>query len=150
MIETILKLLDKYKKEDDNDMVVDLAQYERGNIKCYASTFSCEFKFLYLVFQYWKISWAIILYVIHDVRLFSWLCREYFCDIRSFESILVILTILMALQRFWQFIRYIFVILKVFVLFGMKMFQPQKRAFFLINRNLFSIWEYFPIALNAR
>ena len=61
LIKTILKLLDKYKKEDDNDMVVDLAQYERGNIKCYASTFSCEFKFLYLVFQYWKISWAIIL-----------------------------------------------------------------------------------------
>ena len=76
--------------------------------------------------------------------------REYFCDIRSFESILVILTILMALQRFWQFIRYIFVILKVSVLFSMKMFHPRKRAFFLINRNLFSIWEYFPIALNAR
>ena len=41
-----------YKKEDENDMVVVVAQHERNNIKYHASTFSCEFKFLYLIFQH--------------------------------------------------------------------------------------------------
>ena len=50
-----------YKKEDENDMVVVVAQHERNNIKYHASTFSCEFKFLYLIFQHWKIFRAIIL-----------------------------------------------------------------------------------------
>ena len=61
LIKTILKLLDKYKKDYENDMAVDVAYCKYSNIKCYASTFSCEFKFLYLIFQHWKIFWAIIL-----------------------------------------------------------------------------------------
>ena len=37
LIKTILKLLDKYKKEDRNDMVADMAQRARSNIKFYDS-----------------------------------------------------------------------------------------------------------------
>ena len=40
LIKTILKLLDKYKKEDGNDMAIDVAQRERNNTKCYISPFS--------------------------------------------------------------------------------------------------------------
>ena len=40
LIEIIFKLLDKYQKNDGNDMVSDIAQRERSNIKCYISTFS--------------------------------------------------------------------------------------------------------------
>ena len=37
---SIFKLLEKYKKYDGNDMVVDMAQREHSDIKCYASAFS--------------------------------------------------------------------------------------------------------------
>ena len=40
ILKTIFKLLKKYKKYDENDMATDVAQHERSNIKCYASTFS--------------------------------------------------------------------------------------------------------------
>ena len=39
-IKTILNLQDKYKKDDGNDMVADVTQHERSNIKCYALAFS--------------------------------------------------------------------------------------------------------------
>ena len=37
---SIFKLLDKYKKYDGNDIVTDVAQRERNNIKYYTPTFS--------------------------------------------------------------------------------------------------------------
>ena len=40
LIKTILKLLDKFRKYDGNDMSADVAQRERSNINCYTSTFS--------------------------------------------------------------------------------------------------------------
>ena len=44
LIKSILKLLGKYKKKKKknygNNMTTDVAQCERSNIKCYASTFS--------------------------------------------------------------------------------------------------------------
>ena len=40
LIEIIFKLLDKYQKNDGNDMVANIAQRERSNIKCYTSTFN--------------------------------------------------------------------------------------------------------------
>ena len=36
LIKIILKLQDKFRKDDGNDMVVDVAQCERSNIKCHA------------------------------------------------------------------------------------------------------------------
>ena len=40
LIKIILKLYDKFRKEDDNDMVADVAHCECSNIKCYTSPFS--------------------------------------------------------------------------------------------------------------
>ena len=40
LIKSILKLLGKKKKNYGNNMTTDMAQCERSNIKCYASTFS--------------------------------------------------------------------------------------------------------------
>ena len=42
LIKSILKLLGKYQKKKNygNNMTTDVAQCERSNIKCYASTFS--------------------------------------------------------------------------------------------------------------
>ena len=40
LIKTILKLQDKFRKDDGNDMAVDVAQRECSNIKCYALAFS--------------------------------------------------------------------------------------------------------------
>ena len=37
---TNFKLLNNYKKYGGNNMVVDVAQCERSNIKCYVSAFS--------------------------------------------------------------------------------------------------------------
>ena len=40
ILKTIFKLLNKYKKYDENDMSADMAQRKRSNIKYYASAFS--------------------------------------------------------------------------------------------------------------
>ena len=42
LIKSIFKLLGKYKKKKyyGNNMIADMAQRERSNIKCYASAFS--------------------------------------------------------------------------------------------------------------
>ena len=40
LIKTILKLKEKFRKDDGNDMTADVAQCERSNIKCYALAFS--------------------------------------------------------------------------------------------------------------
>ena len=37
---TNFKLLNNYKKYGENEMVADVTQCERSNIKCYASTFN--------------------------------------------------------------------------------------------------------------
>ena len=39
-VKTFLNLYEKYKKEVENYMAVDVAQCEHSNIKCYASVFS--------------------------------------------------------------------------------------------------------------
>ena len=40
LIKTILKLQDKFRKEDGNDMAANVAQWKCSNIKCYTSAFS--------------------------------------------------------------------------------------------------------------
>ena len=40
LIKTILKLLDKFRKYNGNDMAVDVAQREHSKINCCASVFS--------------------------------------------------------------------------------------------------------------
>ena len=69
---TILKLLDKFRKDDGNDMAVDVTQHERSNIKCYTSTFRA--RLVYCNDYYMrigisitknKLSWNVISISIH-------------------------------------------------------------------------------------